>query len=99
MPRSAAFISTAVTDAAPAANSAKLLSPAEPMLRQCRPAGFSAAVNNRESSQHCAYRIAEKSAQCWISEVLIGAGMLAQPRISEMPIYQTSSRLRRVDSG
>jgi hypothetical protein len=31
--------------------------------------------------------------------VLIGAGMLAQPRISEMPIYQTSSRLRRVDSG
>ena len=36
----AAFISTAVTDAAPSASNAKLLSPAEPMLRQCLPAWF-----------------------------------------------------------
>ncbi|MCU0777304.1 MAG: hypothetical protein MUF86_06510 [Akkermansiaceae bacterium] len=50
----AAFISTAVTDAAPSASRAKLLSPAEPMLRQCLPAGFNAAVSRRESSQHCA---------------------------------------------
>jgi hypothetical protein len=31
--------------------------------------------------------------------VLIGAGMLAQPRISEKPIYRARARLRRGDSG
>ncbi len=50
----AGFISATVTHDAPAARSAKLLSPAEPMLRQRFPDGASAAVRSLESSQHWA---------------------------------------------